>query len=323
MRAVMAPEPGGLDALTVVDLPTPIPAAGEVLIRVAAAGVNRADLLQRQGFYPPPPGITDVLGLECAGTVAAVGANVTEFAEGDAVCALLAGGGYAEYVAVPAGQVAPIPAGLDVVQAAAIMETACTVWSNLVMVGRLSAGETLLVHGGSSGIGTMAIQVAKSLGATVVTTVGSDEKAAAVRALGADVVINYREHDFAAVMAAEGIAADVILDIMGAKYLAANISALAIAGRLVIIGLQGGLTAELNLGQLLAKRASVTATSLRARPTAEKAEIVTATRAHVFPLLESGVVRPVVHATFDLADSASAHRVLEESTHIGKLVLTA
>ena len=323
MRAVMAPEPGGLDALKVVDLPTPIPADGEVLIRIAAAGVNRADLLQRQGFYPPPPGITDVLGLECAGTVSAVGANVTEFAEGDAVCALLAGGGYAEYVAVPAGQVAPIPAGLDVVQAAAIMETACTVWSNLVMVGRLSAGETLLVHGGSSGIGTMAIQVAKSLGATVVTTVGSDEKAAAVRALGADVVINYREQDFAAVMAAEGITADVILDIMGAKYLAANVSALATAGRLVIIGLQGGLTAELNLGQLLAKRASVTATSLRARPTAEKAEIVTATRTHVFPLLESGVVRPVVHATFDLADSASAHRVLEESTHIGKVVLTA
>lgn len=322
MRAVMAPEPGGLDALTVVDVPTPEHASGEVLVRVEAAGVNRADLLQRQGFYPPPPGASDVLGLECAGTVAAMAPDVTGFAVGDRVCALLSGGGYAEYVAVPAGQLAPIPAGLDTVQAAAIMETACTVWSNLVMVGQLSAGETLLVHGGSSGIGTMAIQVAKALGVRVVTTVGSTEKAAAVSALGADVVINYREQEFAEVMKASGVAADVILDIMGAKYLAANVATLATNGRLVVIGLQGGLQAELNLGQLLAKRATVTATSLRARPAGEKAEIVAETRTHVFPLIESGAVRPIVHATFDLADAASAHRILEESSHIGKILLT-
>ena len=317
----MAPEPGGLDALKLVEVPTPEPATGEVLVRVEAAGVNRADLLQRQGFYPPPPGTTDILGLECAGTVAALGPDVTGFAVGDPVCALLSGGGYAEYVAVPAGQLAPIPAGLDGVQAAAIMETACTVWSNLVMVGRLTAGETLLVHGGSSGIGTMAIQVAKALGARVVTTVGSPEKAAAASELGADVVINHRKQDFAEVMAGAGIQADLILDIMGAKYLAQNVAVLATNGRLVIIGLQGGLQAELNLGQLLAKRASVTATSLRARPATEKAEIVSATRTHVFPLIESGAVRPIVHATFDLADSAGAHRVLEESSHIGKVVL--
>lgn len=318
MRAVMAPEPGGLDALKVVELPTPDPASGEVLVKVDAAGVNRADLLQRQGFYPPPPGTTDVLGLEASGTVAALGPDVTGFAIGDPVCALLSGGGYAEYVVVPAGQLAPTPAGLDAIGGAAIMETACTVWSNLVMVGRLAAGETLLVHGGSSGIGTMAIQVAKAIGADVVTTVGSAEKAAAVTELGADVVINYREQDFAEA----GISADVILDIMGAKYLASNVGALNTGGRLVIIGLQGGVNAELNLGLLLMKRASLTATSLRARPKHEKAEIVTATRANVFPLIESGIVRPIVHATHPLEEAAEAHRVLEESSHIGKLVLT-
>jgi putative PIG3 family NAD(P)H quinone oxidoreductase len=321
MRAVVVPVPGGADALQIADIPRPEPAAGEVLVKVEAAGINRADLLQRQGFYPPPPGITDVLGLECAGTIAALGAEVSGVTVGDPVCALLAGGGYAEYVAVPAGQIAPIPAGLDAIAAAAIMETACTVWSNLVMVGRLTAGETLLVHGGSSGIGTMAIQVAKALGARVVTTVGSAAKAAAVTALGADVVINYREQDFGEAMATAGITADVILDIMGAKYLASNVKALSVNGRLVIIGLQGGVVAELNLSQLLMKRASVTATSLRARPAAEKADIVAAARANVFPLIESGAVRPIVHATYPLDQVASAHRVLEESTHIGKLVL--
>jgi putative PIG3 family NAD(P)H quinone oxidoreductase len=304
-----------------MDLPTPEPTGGEVLIKVEAAGLNRADLLQRQGFYPAPPGITDVLGLECAGTVAALGPDATGFSAGDPVCALLAGGGYAEYVAVPAGQVAPIPAGLDAVQAAAIMETTCTVWSNLVMVGRLTAGETLLVHGGASGIGTTAIQVAKALGARVVTTVGSAEKAAAVRELGADVIINYREQDFAKAMKAAELSADVILDIMGAKYLAQNVTALGTGGRLVIIGLQGGVSADLNLGLLLMKRASVTATSLRARPTAEKTEIVAAVRDNVFPLIESGAVRPIVHATYELDDVASAQRVLEESSHIGKVVL--
>jgi putative PIG3 family NAD(P)H quinone oxidoreductase len=321
MRAVVVPEPGGLEALTVVDLPTPEPTSDEVLVRVEAAGVNRADLLQRQGFYPPPPGASDVLGLECAGTIAAVGSNVSGVAVGDRVCALLAGGGYAEYVAVPAGQVAPIPAGLDAIGGAAITETACTVWSNLVLVGRLAAGETLLVHGGSSGIGTMAIQVAKEIGARVVTTVGSAAKAEAVAALGADLVINYREQDFAEAMSQAGITADVVLDIMGAKYLAPNVNALSVGGRLVIIGLQGGVVGELNLSQLLMKRASVTATSLRARPTSEKAAILTATRDNVFPMIESGVVRPIIHATYPLSEVASAHRVLEESSHIGKLVL--
>lgn len=318
---MVVPVPGGADALHIADVPRPEPADGEILIKVEAAGINRADLLQRQGFYPPPPGITDVIGLECAGTVVELGSGASAFALGDSVCALLAGGGYAEYVAVPAGQVAPIPAGLDATAGAAIMETACTVWSNLVMVGNLTAGETLLVHGGSSGIGTMAIQVAKAIGARVVTTVGSAEKAAAVSELGADVVINYREQDFVEAMAAAGVTADVILDIMGAKYLASNVSALSVNGRLVIIGLQGGVAGELNLGQLLMKRASVTATSLRARPAAEKADIVAATRANVFPMIESGAVRPIVHATYPLDEVAAAHRVLEESTHIGKLVL--
>jgi putative PIG3 family NAD(P)H quinone oxidoreductase len=321
MRAVIAPEPGGPDALVLAELPDPQPGPGEVVVVVVASAVNRADLLQRQGFYPAPPGITDVLGLECAGTVAALGPDATGFSAGDPVCALLAGGGYAQYVAVPAGQVAPIPAGLDAVQAAAIMETTCTVWSNLVMVGRLTAGETLLVHGGASGIGTTAIQVAKALGARVVTTVGSAEKAAAVRELGADVIINYREQDFAEAMKAAELSADVILDIMGAKYLAQNVTALGTGGRLVIIGLQGGVSADLNLGLLLVKRASVTATSLRARPTAEKTEIVAAVRDNVFPLIESGAVRPIVHATYELDDVASAQRVLEESSHIGKVVL--
>lgn len=322
MRAVIAPEPGGLDALQVADLPVPEPGEGEVLIGIEAAGLNRADILQRQGFYPPPPGITDVLGLECAGTIAAIGPGVDHFSVGDRVCALLAGGGYADFVAVPAGQVAAIPAGLSMVEAAGFMETTCTVWSNLVMVAGLAPGETLLVHGGTSGIGTTAIQVANAFGADVITTVGSGEKAAAARELGADVVINYRTQDFAQSMADAGLSADVILDIIGAKYLAANVSALATNGRLVIIGLQGGISAELNLAALLGKRASVTATSLRARPVAEKAAIVRETLQNVTPLLDAGAVRPIVHATFDLAEVAEAHRMLESSEHIGKLILT-
>lgn len=322
MRAVIAPEPGGLDALQVADMPVPEPREGEVLIGIEAAGLNRADILQRQGFYPPPPGITDVLGLECAGTIAAIGPGVDHFSVGDQVCALLAGGGYADFVAVPAGQVAAIPTGLSTVQAAGFMETTCTVWSNLVMVAGLGAGETLLVHGGTSGIGTTAIQIARALGARVVTTVGSDEKAAAADELGADVVINYRTHDFPDAMADAGVSADVILDIIGAKYLAANLKALATNGRLVIIGLQGGIAAELNLAALLGKRASVTATSLRARPVAEKAAIVRETIHNVTPMVDVGAVRPIIHATFDLAEVADAQRMLESSEHIGKLVLT-
>ena len=322
MRAVVASQPGGPEVLEVVERPTPEPGEGEVLIGVEAVGLNRADVLQRQGFYPPPPGISDILGLECAGTIAALGPGVTGLSVGDHVCALLAGGAYADFAVVPAGQVAPIPDGLSVVEAAGFMETACTVWSNLVMVAGLTAGETLLVHGGTSGIGTTAIQVAKAIGARVVTTVGSDEKAAAARDLGADLAINYRTDDFATVLADEGIAVDVILDIMGAKYLASNVNALAANGRLVIIGMQGGVKAELNLAELLGKRASVTATSLRARPLSEKAEIVTETIAHVGPMLTAGTVRPIIHATFDLADVADAHRMLEASTHIGKVILT-
>jgi putative PIG3 family NAD(P)H quinone oxidoreductase len=241
---------------------------------------------------------------------------------GEHVCARLSGGSYADYAFVPAGQVAPIPSGLSPVEAAAFMETTCTVWSNLVMVAGLVAGETLLVHGGTSGIGTTAIQVAKALGARVVTTVGSDEKAAAARDLGADVVINYRTEDFADALKSAGLEADVILDIIGAKYLAANVGALAANGRLVIIGLQGGIRAELNLAALLAKRASVTATSLRARPIEEKSRIVGETIRHVGPMLADGSVRPIVHATFDVSEVADAHRLLESSAHVGKIVLT-
>jgi len=322
MRAVTAPTAGGVDVLQVVDRPTPQPAPGEVLIRVTAAGVNRADVLQRQGFYEPPPGATDILGLECSGDIVAVGEGVTDLQVGEHVCALLSGGGYAEYVAVPAGQVAIAPGGVSLVDAAGVMEVAATVWSNVFMMGKLQHGETLLVHGGGSGIGTMAIQLGKAFGARVVVTVGSEAKAEACRALGADVVINYREQDFAEVMKAEGITADVILDIIGAKYLAANVSVLATAGRLVIIGMQGGVKAELNLGALLTKRAAVMATSLRARPSAEKSAIVSAMVAQVWPLLGDGTVRPIIHATYPLEDVSAAHQELEDSSHTGKVLLT-
>jgi putative PIG3 family NAD(P)H quinone oxidoreductase len=322
MRAITAPTPGGVDALQVVDRPMPEPAPGEVLIRVTAAGVNRADLLQRQGHYDPPPGSTDILGLECSGDIVSIGEGVTDLQPGEHVCALLTGGGYAEYVSVPAGQVAIAPGGVSLTDAAGLMEVASTVWSNVFMIGKLQHGETLLVHGGGSGIGTMAIQLGKAFGAYVVVTVGSQEKAEFCRSLGADLTINYREHDFAEVMRAEGLHADVILDIIGAKYLAANISVLATAGRLIIIGLQGGLKAEINLGALLTKRAAVMATSLRARPTAEKAAIVSAMVAQVWPLLADGTVRPITHSTYPLEDVRAAHQELEDSTHTGKVLLT-
>ncbi|MGI9085751.1 MAG: NAD(P)H-quinone oxidoreductase [Aeromicrobium sp.] len=325
MRAVVVSEPGGVDALEVVDVPDPDPGPGEVVIRVRAAGVNRADLLQRQGFYPPPPGASDIFGLECSGEVAAVGPAVSGPtlagpAVGDAVCALLTAGGYAELVAVPAGQVAAVPEGVDLVDAAGLMETACTVWSNVVMVGRLQPGETLLVHGGGSGIGTTAIQIATAIGARVVTTVGSEEKAAVCRDLGADVVVNHREQDFAEVLSDDR--ADVVLDIIGAKYLARNIDVLAPAGRLVVIGLQGGTKAELDLSALQRKRGSVTATFLRARSAEDKAEIVAQTVEHVWPMIAAGQVRPIVHSTFPLAEVGRAHQVLEESSHVGKVLLT-
>ena len=322
MRAVVVNEPGGPDALEVVEVSAPEPGPGEVLIQVAAAGVNRADTLQRQGLYDPPEGATRVLGLECSGEIVAVGDGVDDEQIGRQVAALLSGGAYAEYVNVPLGQVAPVPAGIDLVTAAGLMETYATVWSNAFMIGRLQPGETFLVHGGSSGIGTTAIQLAKTFGATVVTTVGTAEKAKLCRDLGADHVINYREQDFAEEMRAAGLKADVILDIIGAKYLAKNIAVLNTAGRLVVIGLQGGVKGELNLGALLAKRAAITATSLRARPVAEKTTIVQQLTEQVWPLLEDGTVRPIVHATLDLDQVAEAHRIMEESSHSGKILLT-
>jgi putative PIG3 family NAD(P)H quinone oxidoreductase len=322
MRAVTTPSPGGVDALQVVDRPVPEPAPGEVLIRVTAAGVNRADTLQRQGHYDPPAGGTDILGLECSGDIVSVGEGVTDLQPGTHVCALLTGGGYAEYVAVPAGQVATAPDGVSLTEAAGLMEVASTVWSNVFMMGKLKHGETLLVHGGGSGIGTFAIQLGKAFGARVVVTVGSAEKAEFCRELGADLVINYREQDFAEVMKEQGVQADVILDIIGAKYLDANVSVLATAGRLVVIGMQGGAKGELNLGALLAKRAAVMATSLRARPVGEKSAIVAAMVAQVWPLIADGTVRPIIHATYPLDDVRQAHQVMEDSSHTGKILLT-
>lgn len=322
MRAVITPTPGGVDALEVVDRPQPVPGPGEVLIRITAAGVNRADLLQRQGRYNPPPGATDVLGLECSGDIAAVGEGVADLAPGTHVCALLSGGGYADYVTVPAGQVATVPTSISLVDAGGLMEVASTVWSNVFMMGKLQHGETLLVHGGGSGIGTMAIQLGKAFGARVVVTVGSPAKAEFCRELGADLVIDYKQQDFVAEMKAADVRADVILDIIGAKYLEPNLSVLATAGRLVVIGLQGGVKAELNLGALLMKRAAIMATSLRARPSGEKAAIVSAMVAQVWPLIADGTVRPIIHATYPLEDVRQAHQVLEDSSHTGKVLLT-
>ena len=323
MRAVTAPEPGGLDALVLSEHPDPEPGAGEVVIDVVATAVNRADLLQRQGMYPPPDGVTEVLGLECSGRISAVGEGVDAYAVGDEVCALLAGGGYGEKVAVPAGQVMPVPDGLDLADAGAVPEVACTVWSNLFMVAGLTEGETLLVHGGTGGIGVMAIQLAKARGVRVITTSGSDEKCATCREIGADVAINYREADFVeeAKAATDGRGADVILDVMGASYLQRNVKALATGGRLVIIGMQGGAKAELNLAALLTKRASVTATSLRARPVEEKAGICAQVVENVWPLIASGEVKVHIHERLGLDQAARAHEILDESSHIGKVVL--
>lgn len=322
MRAVSAAEPGGPDVLRVIELPDPEPEPGQVLVDVAATAVNRADLLQRRGLYPPPPGESEVLGLECSGTVAAVGPGVTDWRPGDPVCALLAGGGYAEKVVVPTGQVMPVPAGLDLVTAAALPEVACTVWSNVFMVAGLRPDEVFLVHGGAGGIGTLAIQLAHAVGARVVATAGTPEKLAVCRELGADLAVSYRDQDFVEVVRSATGGADVILDNMGARYLARNVAALAFGGRLVVIGLQGGTRAELDLGALLAKRGAVIATSLRARPVAEKAEICRAVVEHVWPLVEQGVVRPVVHATMPLAVAGAAHALMDAGEHTGKIVLT-
>jgi putative PIG3 family NAD(P)H quinone oxidoreductase len=322
MRAVIASEPGGPEVLTVVEREDPTPGPGQVLVRVAATAVNRADTLQRQGFYPPPPGASDVLGLECSGTVAALGEGVSEWAVGDEVCALLSGGGYAELVTVPVGQLMPVPDGVDLVTAGSLPEVACTVWSNVFMIAGLQAGENFLVHGGAGGIGTFAIQLASAMSAKVFTTAGTPEKLAVCADLGADVTINYRDEDFVKVLTEAG-GAGVILDNMGAKYLSRNVEALATEGRLVVIGMQGGTKGELDLSRLMQKRGAVISTSLRARPSDEKSVIAASVAEHVWPLVADGRVRSIVHTTLPLERAAEAHRLMEESSHIGKIVLTA
>jgi putative PIG3 family NAD(P)H quinone oxidoreductase len=308
------------EALEWAEAEAPAMLPGHVRLRVRATAVNRADLHQRAGHYPPPPGKSHILGLEAAGEVMeahdASGVRV-----GDRVCALLAGGGYAELVAVPAGQLMPVPDGIDLITAGSIPEVACTVWSNLFMIAGLQPGERLLVHGGSGGIGTFAIQLASAMSAKVFTTAGTAEKLAACADLGADVTINYRDEDFVEVLRESG-GADVILDNMGAKYLGRNVEALASEGRLVVIGLQGGTKGELDLGTLLRKRGAVIATSLRSRPAEEKAVIAASVVEHVWPLVADGQVRPIVHTTMPLDQVADAHRLMEDSSHIGKIVLT-
>lgn len=323
MRAVTVPSPGGPEALVVAEVEDAVAGPGEVLVEVVATAVNRADLLQRQGLYDPPPGASPYPGLECSGRVAALGEGVTGWTVGDEVCALLSGGGYASLVAVPAGQLLPVPAGVAPIDAAALPEVACTVWSNVFEIAALQAGEVLLVHGGTSGIGTLAIQLAVARGARVLCTVGSAEKATAAACLGAERAIRYRDEDFVEVVRelTGGRGADVVLDNMGGSYLPRNVQVLATGGRLAIIGLQGGTKGELDIAALLTKRAAVHATSLRARPAAEKAAIVAGVREQVWPLVESGAVRPVVHAVLPLADVADAHRLMESSAHIGKIVL--
>jgi putative PIG3 family NAD(P)H quinone oxidoreductase len=323
MRAITLPQPGGPEALVLAEVPDPEPGPGEVLVDVVAAGVNRADTLQRQGHYDPPPSAPPYLGMEVSGRISAVGAGVVDWSVGDEVCALLAGGGYAERVPVPVGQLMPVPAGIGLVEAAALPEVTCTVWANVFMAAGLRPGEVLLAHGGSSGIGTMAIQLARELGARVAVTAGTAEKLEACRALGADILVNYKEQDFVEAVRAEtdGRGADVVLDNIGAKYLARNLDVLAHNGRLVVIGLQGGSRAELDLGLMLRKRVAVFAATLRGRPLEEKAVIIRSTVEHVWPLIEAGAVRPVIHATFPLGDAPQAHRVMESSVHVGKLLL--
>jgi putative PIG3 family NAD(P)H quinone oxidoreductase len=326
MRAVAVREPGGPEALEWTEVPDPVCGPGQVIVDVAASAVNRADLLQRQGFYPPPPGASDILGLECSGVISEVGEGVTGWSDGDEVCALLAGGGYAERVAVPAGQLLPRPAGVELATAAALPEVTCTVWSNVFLLAGLRRGDTFLVHGGSSGIGTMAIQLAARAGARVFTTAGTAAKLAVCRELGAEVTINYRDEDFVERVRDEtdGAGVDVILDNMGAKYLARNVDALATGGRLVSIGMQGGTKAELDLGALMRKRAAVHATTLRSRPPTGhggKAEIVAAVRHDVWPDVERGVVRPIVDRRLPMSRAAEAHRVVEASEHVGKVLL--
>ncbi|HEX9539426.1 MAG TPA: NAD(P)H-quinone oxidoreductase [Streptosporangiaceae bacterium] len=323
MRAIVITTPGGPDVLRLEEVPDPVPGPGEVVVEVAAAGVNRADAMQREGGYPPPPGAPPYPGLECSGRISAVGPGVTGWQSGDETCALLAGGGYAERVAVPQGQLLPIPDGVTLTEAVALPEAACTLQATVFLQARLRPGETLLVHGGAGGIGTMAIQIAKALGVTVACTAGSPAKLARCRELGADLAISYRDEDFTAAIRdfTEGRGADVILDIMGAPYLQRNLEALATDGRLMVISLRGGSRAEADLGLLMRKRASILASTLRARPLAEKAAIVAEVREHIWPLIGSGKVAPVIERVLPMADAAQAHRLLDDGSHVGKILL--
>ncbi len=323
MMAVEIAAPGGPEQLRIVRRPMPRPGEGEVLVRVAAAGVNRPDVMQRQGRYPPPAGASDIPGLEIAGEVIALGANVSGVALGDKVTALLPGGGYADHALAAAALCLPIPGGLSMVEAAALPETFFTVWTNLFERGGLKAGESVLIHGGTSGIGTTAIQLAVAFGARVFATAGTEEKARACERLGAARGIDYRTEDFVEVIRREtaGKGVDLILDMVGASYLARNMEAVAVEGRLVVISLIGGARAEINLGTLMSKRLTVTGSTLRVRSVAQKALVAEGLRRHVWPLLSAGRVRPVIHATFPLAQASEAHRLMETSQHIGKIVL--
>ncbi|MFJ6637117.1 NAD(P)H-quinone oxidoreductase [Streptomyces sp. NPDC091376] len=316
MKAISIKEPGGPEVLEWIEVEDPRPAPGEVVVDVAASALNRADVAQRMGIYPVPPGASPYPGLEVSGRISAVGQGVTGWQVGHEVCALLAGGGYAQKVAVPAGQLLTVPKGIGLVEAAALPEAVTTVWSNIVMTGGLKAGETFLMHGGAGGIGTMAIQIAKALGARVVTTVGGVEKAARARELGADLSIDYRTQDFT-----EYGPYDVILDVIGGRYLQRNVRSLAVGGRLIVIGLQDGLEAQLNLAELVFKRAAVHGTTLRSRPTAQKTAIVAEVQNQVWPLIENGTVQLVIDRTLPMAEAAEAHRLMDSGQHTGKILL--
>ena len=323
MRRVAAQGAGGPEVLQVEQGPVPQPGAGEVLIKVAYAGVNRPDVMQRRGLYPPPPGASPIPGLEIAGEIAALGAGVADLREGEQVCALVAGGGYAEYCTAPAPQCLPVPKGLTLAEAAALPETFFTVWTNVFERGRLKAGETFLVHGGASGIGTTAIQLAHAFGARVLATAGSDEKCAFCKKLGAETAINYRSEDFVEVArrSTGGKGVDVILDMVGGSYWQRNLRTLAVEGRLVQIAFQEGSEIRCNLMPIMVKRLTVTGSTLRPRSVVEKGAIAAALRERVWPLIEAGRVKPVIHKIFPLAEAAAAHRLMEESGHIGKIVL--
>jgi NADPH:quinone reductase len=324
MTVVEIAAPGGPEQLKPVKRPVPQPGDQEVLVRVAAAGVNRPDVMQRQGRYPPPAGASDLPGLEVAGEIVALGAKVSGLSLGDNITALLAGGGYAEYAVAAAPLCLPVPSGINLVEAAAIPETFFTVWTNLFDRGRCKAGDNVLIHGGTSGIGTTAIQLAAAWGARVFATAGSDDKARACERLGAARGINYRTEDFVEVIraATAGAGIDVTLDMVAGSYVARNLEIAALEGRVVTISLLGGARAEVNMGVILTKRLTLTGSTLRSRTVAQKAEVAEAVRKNVWPLLAAGRVRPVVHATFPLAEASEAHRLMETSNHIGKIVLT-